>query len=173
MNNFKDDIRIITVKRLNKCVKGMKVSRQIEKGIYNYAIEYAIDKNIRRLWENQMFYRIYMGKVISVYSNLDAKCYIGNISLIERLKNKEINPTDIASMSSYEIYPEIWVSLLDRKSRCDKIKYEIKQQAMTEMFKCGKCESRRCSYYELQTRSADEPMTQFINCLDCGNRWKQ
>ena len=39
--------------------------------------------------------------------------------------------------------------------------------------KCRKCGSRSTSYYEVQTRSADEPMTQFITCLDCNNRWKQ
>jgi|TARA_B110000208_G_scaffold192038_1_gene262095 transcription elongation factor S-II len=173
MNNYKDDTRSNVVKKLNKCVKAMKVSRRIEKGIYNYAIGYALDKNIRREWTNLMFFRVYMGKVISVYSNLDSKCYIGNTTLLERLKNNELNPGEIAAMSSYDIYPEIWATLLDRKTKRDKMKYEIKQQAMTDVFKCGKCASRKCSYYELQTRSADEPMTQFINCLDCGNRWKQ
>ena len=54
----------------------------------------------------------------------------------------------------------------------DKLKYEFKPEAMTDQFKCRKCGSRSCSYYEVQTRSADEPMTQFISCLDCGNRWK-
>ena len=54
----------------------------------------------------------------------------------------------------------------------DKMKYEIKPEAMTERYKCRKCGSRKCSYYELQTRSADEPMTQFFTCLDCKNRWK-
>ena len=32
---------------------------------------------------------------------------------------------------------------------------------------------KRTWYYELQTRSCDEPMTCFITCLDCGKRWKQ
>ena len=44
---------------------------------------------------------------------------------------------------------------------------------MTDAFKCKRCGSRSCSYYEVQTRSADEPMTQFVNCLECNNRWKQ
>ena len=57
--------------------------------------------------------------------------------------------------------------------RKDKLKYELKPEAMTDVFKCRKCGSRSCSYYEIQTRSADEPMTQFINCLNCGNRWRQ
>lgn len=114
-----------------------------------------------------------MSKVISIYSNIDVKCYVKNMYLLERIKNNEIDPQGLAKMSSYDTYPEIWSELLDKKTKRDRMKYEMKQVAMTEMFKCRKCSSRNCSYYELQTRSADEPMTQFISCLDCGNRWKQ
>ena len=41
------------------------------------------------------------------------------------------------------------------------------------IFTCGKCKSQNTTYYEMQTRSADEPMTAFITCLKCGKRWKQ
>lgn len=40
-------------------------------------------------------------------------------------------------------------------------------------FTCGKCKSTKTSHYQMQTRSADEPMTVFISCLKCGNRWKE
>jgi len=46
------------------------------------------------------------------------------------------------------------------------------KSAATDEFKCYKCQKRQCTYYQLQTRSADEPMTTFITCLNCGNRWK-
>lgn len=46
------------------------------------------------------------------------------------------------------------------------------QEASTDAFKCGKCKQRKCTYYQLQTRSADEPMTTFVTCVNCGNRWK-
>jgi transcription elongation factor S-II len=42
----------------------------------------------------------------------------------------------------------------------------------TDEFKCGKCGQRRTTYYQKQTRSADEPMTTFVTCLNCNNRWK-
>ena len=45
-------------------------------------------------------------------------------------------------------------------------------QASTDMFKCGKCKQRKTTYYQMQTRSADEPMTTFVTCVHCGNRWK-
>ncbi|KAI1317527.1 RNA polymerase II elongation factor [Mortierella claussenii] len=46
------------------------------------------------------------------------------------------------------------------------------QQAETDMFKCGKCKGRKTRYYQMQTRSADEPMTTFVTCINCNNRWK-
>jgi len=42
----------------------------------------------------------------------------------------------------------------------------------TSDLKCGKCGKRNCTYNQLQTRSADEPMTTFVMCNECGNRWK-
>ena len=42
----------------------------------------------------------------------------------------------------------------------------------TDQFKCGKCGQRKCTYYQMQTRSADEPMTTFVTCTVCNNRWK-
>lgn len=33
------------------------------------------------------------------------------------------------------------------------------RQAETDAFKCGRCQQRKCTYYQMQTRSADEPMT--------------
>jgi transcription elongation factor S-II len=35
-------------------------------------------------------------------------------------------------------------------------------QGTTDMFKCSNCKKRNCSYYQMQTRSADEPMTTFV-----------
>ena len=47
-----------------------------------------------------------------------------------------------------------------------------KKEASTDALKCGKCKQRKCTYYKLQTRSADEPMTTFVTCVNCDNRWK-
>ncbi|XP_067856554.1 transcription elongation factor A protein 1-like isoform X2 [Heptranchias perlo] len=42
----------------------------------------------------------------------------------------------------------------------------------TDLFTCGKCKKKNCTYTQVQTRSADEPMTTFVFCNECGNRWK-
>ena len=67
-----------------------------------------------------------------------------------------------------------------RKKECEKINAQNllnaqlakDTQAETDQFKCGKCQQRKCKYYQLQIRSADEPMTTFVTCVNCGNRWK-
>ncbi|XP_069674401.1 transcription elongation factor S-II isoform X1 [Periplaneta americana] len=46
------------------------------------------------------------------------------------------------------------------------------QGTKTDLLKCGKCKKRNCTYNQVQTRSADEPMTTFVMCNECGNRWK-
>merc|ERR1711991_193074 len=38
---------------------------------------------------------------------------------------------------------------------------------------CGKCKCPKTSYFMMQTRSADEPMTVFISCIQCGNSWRK
>nr|XP_016444806.1 PREDICTED: transcription elongation factor TFIIS-like [Nicotiana tabacum]XP_016444807.1 PREDICTED: transcription elongation factor TFIIS-like [Nicotiana tabacum] len=44
--------------------------------------------------------------------------------------------------------------------------------ASTDKFKCGRCGKNQTTYYQMQTRSADEPMTTYVTCVNCDNRWK-
>jgi DNA-directed RNA polymerase subunit M/transcription elongation factor TFIIS len=47
-----------------------------------------------------------------------------------------------------------------------------REEDYSGLFKCGKCKSVKTTYYQMQTRSADEPMTTFVTCKNCRNRWK-
>ena len=145
----------------------------MEKDIYNSCLKYSSENGIIRSWENQIFKSLYLSRIRSIYSNLKSDSYLGNQTFKDKIINGEIDPKEITSVSKYDIYPEVWSELLSKLAEKDKLKYELKPEAMTDMFKCSKCGSRSCTYYEFQTRSADEPMTQFITCLDCNNNWKQ
>jgi transcription elongation factor S-II len=48
----------------------------------------------------------------------------------------------------------------------------LQNVASTDQFRCGKCGQRKTTYFQLQTRSADEPMTTFVQCVNCNARWK-
>ena len=109
---------------------------------------------------------------MSIYSNLKSDSYIGNNELLDKLENDEIKGYDIAFLSPSDLFPSRWKELLDKKLKIDKCKYERRTEIATDIYRCGKCKERKCTYYQLQTRSADEPMTTFVTCINCGNRWK-
>ena len=172
-SNSNDKIRIQYVILLHNIIDDLKISKIIEKSIYNYIITISKEKNIMRSWDNKIFISLYISKIRSIYSNLKKDSYLQNNDFLDKIKSNQIDPEKVGELSIYDIFPDNWTELLNIKSKRDKLKYELKPEAMTNLFKCRKCGSRETSYYEVQTRSADEPMTQFITCLSCNNRWKQ
>jgi DNA-directed RNA polymerase subunit M/transcription elongation factor TFIIS len=172
-SNVSDKRRIPYVIKLDSLVDDIQMARKIEQSIYNYVIQRAKEKTIRRMWSNPIFLNLYVSKVRAIYTNLKQDSYIGNKTFIDKVKSGEIPVGTVGELSVYDIFPENWKELIQAKLKRDKIKYELKPEAMTNTFKCKKCGSRETSYYEVQTRSADEPMTQFITCLGCYNHWKQ
>ena len=68
----------------------------------------------------------------------------------------------------------------DMKKLRDKITQEMIQEhqmsitggTSTDLIKCSKCRKTNVTYNQVQTRSADEPMTTFCLCNECGKRWK-
>ena len=95
-----------------------------------------------------------------------------NTKLQMSIKNKEITKKSLENLTHQEMNPPIWTALIDAKIKRDKNMTSDNMMAATDQFKCYKCKKRKCTYYEMQTRSADEPMTTFVTCLNCGNRWK-
>lgn len=144
-----------------------KLCMNLEKGVLNYAIQEADRRDVVKKWNNPYFTMIYVNKMRAVLVNL-AK----NESLRERLLSKALKAHEVVFMSHQDIQPEKWNALIEAKRIRDMSKYAPKLEANTDNFTCGKCKSKRCSYYQLQTRSADEPMTTFVTCIECGNRWK-
>ena len=171
--SYNDPVRKKHVDILKSQLKNESLSRKVEQQLFNSTIDYAKSKNYTRKWKNVLFKELYVSKIRSFYSNISKDSYIQNPHFKQKILKGEIQVTDIPGLTAFDVYPENWSELLDKKIKRDKLKYEMKPTAMTDQFKCRKCGSRSCSYYEVQTRSADEPMTQFISCLDCGNRWKQ
>ena len=92
--------------------------------------------------------------------------------LYNKLINKEIKAHELAFLSHEEMRPDIWKELIELKKIKDENKFSPKIEASTDDFTCFKCKSNKCTFYQLQTRSADEPMTTFVTCLNCGTRWK-
>ena len=175
MNN--NNIRTTTQEIINKLLEkndfadSKNVSNSIEKGIYNVTIRYADSKGLLKRWDNKHFKNIYIAKVISVYSNLDSNSYVNNKRFINRFKAGEFKAHQIADMEPLQVFPENWKSIYDEKEKRDKVLYEVNKGLATDIFTCGRCKKKETTYYQLQTRSADEPMTTFVTCYNCGKRW--
>lgn len=162
-DEFRENIR----KHLSTLINDDKISSNLEKGVLNYSINVSNNKNIVKKWDNGYFVIIYTERLRTVIFNLK-----NNKELLTKIKNKEIKAHKLAFMNHQEMDPERWKPLIEDKKIRDKNMYNPQIDANTDNFTCGKCKSKRCSYYQLQTRSADEPMTTFVTCIDCGNRWK-
>ena len=152
-------------KKLNEFLNEEKDSINMEKAIYNYTLKEATNKKIIKKWDNPGFIQIYVDHLRSIYFNLKP-------ALLEKIKNGEILAQQVPFMTHQELQPEKWSKLIELKIKRDKSKFENNVEASTDTFTCRKCKSNKCSYYQLQTRSADEPMTIYVTCLSCDNRWK-
>jgi DNA-directed RNA polymerase subunit M/transcription elongation factor TFIIS len=117
-------------------------------------------------WENPAFTQIYIDRLRTLFNNLDMPVVVNG------LRSGEILPQNIAFMTHQEFQPEKWNPLIEKKIKRDASKCDKKVGASTDMFTCSRCKSKKCTYYEMQTRSADEPATIFITCLNCDKHWR-
>jgi len=158
---FRENIR----NKLNEKFKDERHGNNLEKGIFNYALKEADQRKIVKKWDNKHFVLIYQSHLRSILNNLNDK-------LIQEVNSGLLQPHKIAFMTHQELAHDRWVDLIDAKSKRDKNKFEVNMAAATDTFTCRKCKKNQCTYYQMQTRSADEPMTTFITCLDCDHHWK-
>lgn len=163
---FPDKFRKNICEKLTTFVNNEKKCTNMEKSVYNWALKEATNRKVVKKWDNPFFVQIYLDRLRSVYINLK------NSELVENIKLGNIKSNMVAFMTHQEMKPEKWDELIQAKIKRDKNKYEVKLEAATDTFKCRKCHSNKCTYYQMQTRSADEPMTTFVTCIECGNRWK-
>ena len=166
-------IRKNNIKILSKIPINSKSIRNIEQGIYNYSVMRCEENYYMPNWESIEFKNSYINKSRTVFSNLVSNNYIGNDYLLNKIKDKSIDCYQIAFMESYNLFPSKWQDIIDEKIKIEQILKNELQGTASEHFKCPKCKARKTIYVQVQTRSADEPMTTFITCLKCGNKWKQ
>lgn len=161
-NKFRKNLSL----RFGQIIGDKSKAVNLEKGIFNYSIREAKSRKVVKKWENKHFVTIYMSKLWTIFNNIQ------NDNILKKIKNEDMMPQQLAFMTHQEIHPELWKELIERKMKRDESKMNQRVEASTDMFTCKKCKSKRCTYYELQTRSADEPATIFVTCLDCGKNWK-
>jgi DNA-directed RNA polymerase subunit M/transcription elongation factor TFIIS len=145
-------------------------SKLLEKTIYNYAVREAMLLGIVRSWENAKFLTLYKNRLRAVEMNMQEPI------MQATLKAKKVDWQKLSTMTVGSMAPVRWERLILEKKEREENMYAPKV-GNTDMFVCSKCKRQgkkatNCSYYQLQTRSADEPMTTYVSCLECGQRWK-
>lgn len=113
----------------------------------------------------------YKNRVRSRVANLkDSK----NPTLRTNFISGAITAQQLAKMTPEEMASDEMRKLRDKfvKEAINDAQLAIAQGTQTDLLKCGRCRKRNCTYNQIQTRSADEPMTTFVLCNACGHRWK-
>jgi DNA-directed RNA polymerase subunit M/transcription elongation factor TFIIS len=130
----------------------------IEEAILNRCVGDAQRWNIDIDWDTAAFRELYRNRAMSLFSAR---------KLLETMTADEfVNTTEV------DRHPERWMDKLKQVAERDKALYSRKVTAAAQMY-CSACKKKtNCDYYQMQTRSADEPMTTFVTCLECDKRWK-
>ena len=108
-------------------------------------------------------WREYTAKVRSIAYNVK-----NSPEITRRIEAGTLTEQWLITATHRELWPERWERLQPNTSMMTPT-----IEATSTAFKCGRCKARETTFYQLQTRSADEPMTTFIRCVKCGNRWKE
>ncbi len=113
----------------------------------------------------------YRDKIRSLYQNLRNK---SNPELKVRVLSGDVSPKRLVVMTHEELKSKQQraTDAAIAKENMNNAMVAQEEKSMSTSLQCGKCGQKKVSYSQAQTRSADEPMTTFCECLACGNRWK-
>ena len=148
--------------------------RNAELAVYNWAVTHTdgqmfLNKNRYEneepSWENRLFRWRYKQRLLSVLHNLK-----NNPDMLKKVKPKELE-----TLTPGQMWPDGPQGQMERKIREKEMAMAMAKAKNDEEYEgiltCPKCKSKKTSYFQMQCRSADEPMTNFCNCI-CGHRWK-
>ncbi len=141
-------------------ILGLALAEQIEKSIYIFSEDYAENNNTPFLLEN-----IYTSKADEIY------CLLNNNlkNTINVFKNNKLDASKIAFLKPSDLNLALSNSLYVDIVKKRELNMMLNEKKGSMAFECKKCKKNKCSITEKQVRSADEPATQFITCLECGH----
>ncbi|KAH3901672.1 related to Transcription elongation factor S-II [Saccharomycodes ludwigii] len=177
-----DKPRSSKLDNVNTQVHNEKLRDMVIKAFYD-----ALCKETRKSSNEILDLCINIENELNVYANNDEKKYKDKyrviFSSVISKTNKELKvkiltgdctPNYLVNCDPKDLAPEHLQKKLQeiKEKNLYNAQGATVERSVTDRFQCGKCKERKVSYYQLQTRSADEPLTTFCTCENCGNRWK-
>ncbi|AGE57812.1 transcription elongation factor S-II [Acanthocystis turfacea Chlorella virus NTS-1] len=167
-----EEIRLKAQNMLLAVAEDEKTATYLEKASWNYSVDFCRKREIVLNWSNFAFRNIYTQKILSVRYNIRLRP-----DILEQMKAGTASIKQFVYAKPYEICPEKWEEAFEQAAKRT-LRFSdascIDPDSMPDgMLQCRKCGSKKTSYYEMQTRSCDEPMTVYARCHACTNRWKQ
>jgi DNA-directed RNA polymerase subunit M/transcription elongation factor TFIIS len=132
-------------------------SADIENAILERCVQDAQKWQLDIDWDAVPFRELYRSQAISLYRY--------------RHMAATMSPKDFAETTEVDQNPGRWRAIIEKTIEKEKALHKKKEASI--FMHCSSCKRKtKCDYYQLQTRSADEPMTTFVTCLECDKRWK-
>jgi len=139
------------------------IAECIESAILEFSLIRMTSDNL----PDDFLHNVYYDKLQDIIQNINPDNHrVHNLTLRRSLISGHVNPYSVPFMSPSQMHPIRWKDLLDKKSVMDNASDNVRG---TDLYKCNKCGNRKAKTSQMQTRSADEPMTIFITCLVCYN----
>ncbi|EDO16168.1 hypothetical protein Kpol_1026p15 [Vanderwaltozyma polyspora DSM 70294] len=131
----------------------------------------SIEEEMNKAYDCDSNEKSYKERYRVIYSNIISK---NHQDLKHKINNGDITAVFLANCDTKELAPEHLKQKMEEITRQNLFNAQgaTIERSVTDRFTCGKCKEKKVSYYQLQTRSADEPLTTFCTCEACGNRWK-
>jgi DNA-directed RNA polymerase subunit M/transcription elongation factor TFIIS len=156
-------------------------ARNCERSVYNWAVQETRKVRDDPSWENKVFRWRYKQKVYGLLKELERSPVaatdlqvVGDAVKLEihitsqlarRLQLKELDTKNLARYSADVLWPggPYAKKAFDIKSKDLAMEAaKAKEDDYNGLFKCGKCKGVKTTYYQMQTRSADEPMVRLL-----------
>lgn len=143
---------------------GNKTCIKIEKGIYDFTRQFCESNGSNLIMANS----IYKDKVDDIIFNLNQQ-HATIIKITKKINKKQYNPYNLAFLRPDELDEDNWMKIVMRRQLTED---KLKNLPTIEWNSCRNCKHTEYFYYQLQTRSADEPMTTFYICKNCDKTYK-
>jgi DNA-directed RNA polymerase subunit M/transcription elongation factor TFIIS len=167
-------IRDKVIENFTELMGDSELAVQLENAMLHHVSDQSIKDAIEVDWGNRVFWNMYRSRAISIHENLKGiDSYVQNKeNWLSRIKSGEVSVQSFVEMNAIDMCPARWKAAIEQIIETEKKMYSNTSAASIFMW-CSGCKKKsKCDYYQMQTRSADEPMTTFVTCLECDRQWK-